>query len=144
MRHRVTLTTDLLDCPSEPTLNGGSLNYAAELRCALSEALKKSPKSRFEIAARMSELTGQEISKAMLDSWTAESRSPWRFPFEYAAAFESACETTALQDLLARKRGRAVLSMEELLVAKLGLVKKQQSDLAEQEKAIRRHLGKKR
>ena len=104
-RARDEITADLFDIPCAPAPVGGSLDYATELRCVLSDALKQSPRSRHEIAARMSELTGQDITKSMLDSWTAESKSPWRFPFEFAAAFEAACESTCLQELLGRKRG---------------------------------------
>jgi len=110
----------LFDCPQEPAANPGALNFSIELRGVLSNALKKTPSSRYEIAARMSELLGVEVTKFQLDSWTAESRDGWRFPFEYAAAFEVATGTTVLQDLLARKRGSRVLVGEDVLKAELG------------------------
>lgn len=137
---RDSSTADLFDIPRPPAPTGGSLQYTTELRHVLSEALKKTPKSRYEIAARMSELTGEDISKAMLDAWTAESKTAWRFPFEYAASFEAACETTCLQELLARKRGCAVLAGNDVLLAKLGRIKQSQAELADQEKALKRHL----
>lgn len=141
---RDSLTADLFEIPHAPTPKGGSLDYATELRCVLSDALKKTPRSRYEIAARMSELTGHEISKVMLDAWTAESKTLWRFPFEFAAAFEAACETTCLQEMLARKRGCTLLVGEEVLLAKLGRIMTSQQDLAQQERALKRYLGKKR
>lgn len=143
-RPRDTLTADLFDIPRAPAPVGGSLNYASELRCVLSEALKRTPKSRFEIAARVSELTGHEVSKATLDAWTAESKAPWRFPFEYAAAFEAACESTCLQELLARKRGCRVLVGEESLLAELGRISQTREELARQEKALKHYLEKRR
>jgi len=73
MRRRSdALTPDLFDIPQAPTPIGGSLDYASELSHVLAEALKKSPKSRYEIAGRMSELVGHEISKASStpsDAW---------------------------------------------------------------------------
>ncbi len=136
-------TADLFDVPSAPALIGGSLDYATELRYALSDALKKTPLSRHEIAARMSELTGHDISKSMLDAWTAESKAVWRFPFEYAAAFEAACESHCLQELLARKRGTRILVGEDALLAEMGKVQKAKTDLAEREKALRHRMRRK-
>ena len=114
----------------------GSLNYAIELRHALTRALKDSPLSRYQIAARMSELLGVEVSKTMLDAFTAETRGKWRFPFEYAAAFDVACETNILLDLLARKQGCRVLPPREQLDAELGRIRRQQAELGERERAI--------
>ena len=136
-----TLSGELFDIPRAPALVGGSLDYASELRHCLSEALKKSPKSRYEIAARMSELTGYDITKAMLDAWTAESRSPWRFPFEYAAAFEVACESICLQELLCRKRGSQILQGEESLLTELGRLDREEQQVKQRRLAIRKYLG---
>lgn len=142
MRHQADIATlDLFEIPTAPAPIGGSLDYATELRHVLSAALKSSPFSRYDIAARMSELTGQDISKPMLDAWTAESKTPWRFPFEYAAAFESACGTTALQELLGRKRGSRILVGEETLLAELGRVEQAKAQLAHRERELKKRIG---
>ena len=135
---------DLFDIPRAPAPVGGSLEYSRELCHVLSDALKRTPRTRYEVAARMSELTSQDITKSQLDAWTAESKTPWRFPFEYAAAFEAACETTCLQELLARKRGCRILVGEESLLAELGRVEQMKVELAQQEKALKHYLGKRR
>jgi hypothetical protein len=108
-RSRDQVTPDLFEMPCAPAPVEGSLNYDVELRAVLSAALKKCHETRYIVAARMSELTGEDISKAQLDAWTAESKTPWRFPFAYAAAFEAATGTNVLQELLSRKRGTRVL-----------------------------------
>lgn len=69
----------------------GSMDIDSRFRAAISEALKACRLSRFGVAARMSELTGTEITKSMLDSWTAESKENHRFPAIYLPAF---CEAT--------------------------------------------------
>jgi hypothetical protein len=138
------LTVDMFDIPRAPAPTGGSLDYSVELAHVLSEALKKSPKSRYEIAARMSELVGQEIGKATLDAWTAESKSGWRFPFEYAAAFEVACGCTSMQELLCRKRGSRILEGEEALQAELGRLECEEHAVKQRRLAIRKYLGAKR
>jgi hypothetical protein len=139
-----TATFDLFDIPCAPAPVGGSLDYATELRCVLSDALKKTPRSRHEVAARMSELTGQDISKSMLDAWTAESKTPWRFPYEFAAAFEVACESTCLQELLGRKRGSRILVGEETLLTELGRIEKTKGELADRERALKERIRGKR
>ena len=137
-------TSDLFNVVPAPAPIGGSLNYAIELRHELSRALKRVEKSRYAVAGEMSELTGQDIAKTTLDAWTAETRSPWRFPFEYAAAFEVACDTTCLQELLARKRGSRVLVGEDVLLAELGRLAKQKAEIALRERLIKERLRGKR
>lgn len=135
------LTVDMFDIPRAPAPTAGSMNYTIELRHILSDALKKSAKSRYEVAARMSELTGEEITKTMLDAWTAESRTQWRFPFEYAAAFEVACDvTTCLQELLCRKRGSRVLDDKEAMLTELGRLEREEEEIKARRQALRKFL----
>jgi hypothetical protein len=130
----------LFEIPEPPKPIGGSLNYDVELHHVISDALKGSVRSRFEIAARMSEMLGVEITKNMLDTWSAESRSNWRFPFEYAAAFEEAAGTYALTELLARKRGAKIFIGAEALKAELGRLEMQESELKRKKSLLKRHL----
>jgi hypothetical protein len=71
-------------------------------RESISQALKNSPLSRYQIAARMSELVGQDITKTMLDSWTAESKENHRFPAIYVPAFCEAAGDTGPLMLLSK------------------------------------------
>jgi hypothetical protein len=75
----------------------GSFDIDRQLRGVVSEALKHCPLSRWQVAGRMSELTGVEITKAMLDSWTAESKENHRFPAIFLPAF---CEATGCNEPL--------------------------------------------
>ncbi|MBI5634894.1 MAG: hypothetical protein HZA15_15610 [Nitrospirae bacterium] len=77
---------------STPSL--GSLDIDTELRHAISQDLKKAAVpctgrelSRYDVAARMSELVGHEITKSQLDNWTAEAHDKHRFPAQYLPAF---------------------------------------------------------
>jgi hypothetical protein len=79
------------------TRQAGSFDIDRQFRESISQALKNCPLSRWQVAARMSELTGQEITKAMLDSWTAESKEAHRFPATYLPAF---CEAVGCSDPL--------------------------------------------
>jgi hypothetical protein len=97
----------------------GSLDIDTEVRCAISEELKGCPYSRFHVAARMSELTGTEITKAMLDSWTAESKENHRFPAIFLPAFCVAVGSSRALDFLAQKAGVFVLPGREALRAEI-------------------------
>ena len=122
----------------------GALNFSVELRAALSQALKTTPHTRYQVAAQMGDLLGLEVTKYQLDSWTAESRDAWRFPFEYAAAFEVACETACLQELLARTRGYRLLEGEDSLLVDLGRIEQMEGELKRQKQEIKQYLGRKK
>lgn len=144
-RARDTATADLFEVPVAPAPTGGSLAYHEELCAVLSlmidEAIKRGLiRNRYDLAARMSELTGREITKAQIDAWTAESKAEWRFPFEYSAAFESACDSIALQELLGRKRGTRILVGEEALLAEMGRIDRAEIELKNRKAALRLRL----
>ncbi len=50
----------------------GVMDIDRAFREKVSEILRQCPLSRYQVAARMSELVGQDITKSMLDSWTKE------------------------------------------------------------------------
>jgi len=93
----------------------GSLNMGSAIREALYEAIKGCPMKRYEIAAKMSELTDADISKAMLDAWTAESKEDHRFPLEYIAAFCQVTGCTKPLELVCRPVGVFALGGPEVL-----------------------------
>lgn len=70
----------------------GSLNIDAALRAAITEDIKNAHNdegrmlSRYEVAAKMSELTAVDITKTMLDNYTASSHEAHRFPVQFLPA----------------------------------------------------------
>jgi hypothetical protein len=133
-------TADLFEIPMPASRLPGELAMGTQIRHLISDLLKQSPQSRYEIAARMSELTGEEISKHQLDSWTAESRSGWRFPLEYLPALEVALESHALTQWVGTVRGCKVLVGREAIDTEMGKIKRQQLELARREKALKKLL----
>ena len=118
----------------------GSFNISHRLRAELSEGLKRSAVSRYEVAARMSDLLGLEITKSQLDSWTAESKEYHRFPAEYLPAF---CYVTGHKEpiyIMARMLQCYLLESEEALLAELGRIDQVKRDLSKREKAVRDYL----
>lgn len=91
---------DLLQRTSElrePAQSEGSLCVQPRLSHSMANAIRACGLGRYEIAGRMSHLLGQEISKASLDSWTAESKEQHRPPAEFLPAF---CAVTGSREPL--------------------------------------------
>ncbi len=128
--------------PRQPKKTPGKCNFDQELRKILNKAIKNSPKTRNEIAEQMKILTGDNITKFSIDSWTAKSRNKWRFPLQYVVAFEIACETHDITAWLAQKRGCKLLIGEDALLAELGKIESMEQELRARKKAIKQHLKK--
>lgn len=97
----------------------GTANMREALRKALNAAISASPLSRHQIAGQMSHLLGCDITKTMLDAWTAESKEGHRFPAEYLPAF---CRATGSQrplELLAEAAGMFALPGPDALRAEI-------------------------
>ncbi len=123
-------------------LEPGSFNISVRLRGCMSEGLKRCICSRFEVAARMSELVGTEITKSQLDSWTAESKEYHRFPAEYLPAF---CAVTGYKKplrMMARMIKCYLLEGKEALMSEIGQIDQAKKDLVRREKEIRSFLEK--
>jgi len=135
------LTLDLFEVPVPRNPIPGALAVGPSLRHLLADLLKDSPRSRFEVAAHMSELTGQEVSKHQLDSWTADSRDGWRFPLEYLPAFEVAVQTHGITAWLADLRGCKVLVGKEALDAEIGKLERLKEEAARKIKQLKHAMG---
>ena len=121
-----------------PKNNGfASFNIDLQLREAISQAIKDCPHSRFQIAAKMSELLGVEISKSMIDSWTAESREGlYRFPACYLPALCHVVGSLEPLRIMVDLLGAYVIQGEEAILTELGRLKAQKRKLAERERAL--------
>lgn len=135
------LTLDLFEVPVPRTPIPGALDVGLTVRHLVSDLLKASPKSRFEIAARMSELLGHEVTKHQLDAWTAESREGWRFPLEYLPAFEVAVETHQVTTWLADLRGCKVLVGKDALDAEIGKLERIRDSAGKRIKELKHVMG---
>ncbi|MDY7032379.1 MAG: hypothetical protein SVY10_10805 [Thermodesulfobacteriota bacterium] len=107
----------------------GGLNIDMEFRELVSSCLKRCQYSRYHVAARMSELAGYEITKAMLDSWTAESKELHRFPAIFLPAFCEAIGDWEIIQFLARKARVFCLPGKEALRADVQKLKEQRSKI---------------
>lgn len=136
-----TFTRDLFEVPVEIMPVPGALDCGRAIRHVLAGLLKAAPRSREEVAERMSELTAASISKHQLDSWTADSREGWRFPLEYVPAFEVAVETRELTTWLADLRGCKVLVGKDALDAEIGKMERMREDAGRRIRQLKNAIG---
>jgi len=134
-------TLDLFEqeLPPAPVTTPGGLACRIEIAHAMSEALKDH--DRYEIAAKMSKLLGRDISKHMLDAYTAESREDHIPPLDTAIAFDLATESNTLVEFSARKIGAKLSVGKEALDAKLGQLERIRDEAAKQIKQLKRIMG---
>ncbi len=130
----------------------GSMNISMPIRQAISNAIRKSGKDRIDICAEIYKLTGIEVSKSSLDSWSAESRDRssegldyngnkrWGIPAEIVPAF---CQVTGDWETLfivVEAGNYKALKGKDVVRAKVGLLRekisKDTQELKELEKAL--------
>ena len=103
----------------------GSMDIDTEIRAAISQDIKHAHDStgrelsRYEVAARMSELTGIEITKSMLDNFSAESHEKHRFPCQFLPAFVITTGQRMAFEVLSRRSGLFALPGPEALRAEI-------------------------
>lgn len=141
LRHRDTLTLDLFAVPQPVAPAPGSHDFRREVSAMVGEALKEADVDRYEIAARMSRLSGTEVSKYMLDAWSSEARDAYNLPFYQAPVLEAACNTHLFSNWLAGKRGGRLLLGKETLNAELGKLERLRDEAAKRIKDLKRLMG---
>lgn len=140
MQKRDIHTIDLFDeLPPAPVTTPGGLSCRAEIAHTMSDALKNH--DRFEIAAKMSKLLGREISKHMLDAYTAESREDHIPPLDTAIAFDLAIGSSALAELFARKVGAKLVFGREALDTRLGKLERMRDGVNQEIKKLKKAMG---
>jgi len=87
------------------------------MRAALLEALRRSSRSRAQVADRMTELLGQRISEAQINAWTAPSHTKHRFPAAYLGAFCRATGSLEPLRILVEEAGSHIVGSDVLLLA---------------------------
>jgi hypothetical protein len=118
------------------------VNYdiAAQIRRWMTSAIKASQMSRYEIAAKLSELLDKEISKYQLDSWTAESKEGYHLPADYVPALASVLEDFSLVRILAAPLGIQVLENKDLIWLEYGQVRQMERKIRARKKQLEKRL----
>jgi hypothetical protein len=139
MHKRDTATPDLFEIPQPAPQAPGCLSCRVQIAHTMSEALRGL--DRYDVASNMSKLLDRDISKHMLDAYTAESREDHIPPLDTAIAFDMATENLTLLNLYASKVGARVSVGKDALNAELGKLERLRADVAKQIKSIKRVMG---
>lgn len=142
MRHgKDDRTLDIFAVPQPVLAVPGSCNFRIQVSEIVSDMLKASGHERCEIAAQMSKLSGDDISKAMLDAWSSPARIDHNLPFYRAALLEQVCESHLLTDWQVEIRGGRVNYGRDALLAELGRMERLREEAGRKARELRRRLG---
>lgn len=98
--------------------------------------LNSDSRSREVIAAEMSVLLGEEISRAMLDAYASPARDGHKVPMSRMFALVVVTHRHDLLDPLLREIGAALLVGEEVHTARLGDIDREIEQLKEERKRL--------
>lgn len=138
MAKRDLLTQDLFEIP-QPVSGEGSLVCRTEISSLMSEVLKGH--DRYDVAAAMSKLLKRDISKNMLDAYTAESREDHIPPLDTALAFDMATNGFSLINLYAKKLGAKIVVGREAIDAEIGKLERIKQEASNKIKSLKQLSG---
>lgn len=108
--------------------------------CAgVSDILHGVTRSRSVIAAEMSDLLDEEVSKGMLDAYASPAREDHKVPLSRFLALISVTNRHDVLDRLVRQIGGAVLVGEEIQTARLGDIDRRIEKLKAERREIAAH-----
>lgn len=143
-RRRDHLTADLFAAaiPRPIPAHPASMDFRPQVAHLVGEMLDaarhRDPRlDRYGVAAEVSRLVGKEVSKSMLDGYTAESREAFNIPFYLVPALETACNSTALSQWLASVRGGRLVLGPEAIDAEIGRLEGEREAISEHLRELR-------
>jgi hypothetical protein len=142
-RQRSLFDSTAAQSPS-PRPAEGSAQVGDRLRLALVNAIRECGLSRWEITGKRSHLLSCEVSKFMLDAWTAESKDGHRFPAEYLPAFCIATGSRRPLEVVAEASGVSVRDGEDVQRAEIQKLYEQAGELRQEAARMRRNLRNKK
>lgn len=134
-------TDDLFLVPQPQHPRPGEGNFAFQVSHLVSEMLKGCPVDRWDIAAQMSRLSGDDVSKNMLDAWASPARAEHNLPFYRVPLIEEVAGSHDLTNWLVEKRGGQVAYGKDALNAQLGRMMTMKKQLDAQIRGLQRLMG---
>lgn len=134
------LTGDMFALPRPAAPVPGSMDFRQPISLLVGDMLKDAHAAgldRFEVAARASRLAGRDVSKAMLDGYTSESREEFNTPLWLAPVLEIVCSSTRLAEWHGSIVGGQLLLGAATLDAEIGRLERERQRAAEQIKALK-------
>jgi hypothetical protein len=125
--------------PAHHAVGDGALDGLERfVASAVSQVLKEDPRSRFEIAGGMSALLNDDVSKPMLDAYSAEAKDTHNVSLARFLALISETQRYDVLDQLCQKIGCHVVVGQEMLTVELGHIESQMQRLQERKQLLRR------
>lgn len=143
MTRRDSRTADLFEVPRPVDPAPGGMEFRPLITAMVGQMLDAAArlgKDRFQVAAEVSRLVGREVSKYMLDAYSAPSREDYNAPAWLMPPLEAVSETWIYSRWLAEVRGGRLLVGRDALAAELGRIERQKDELARTERAIKEQL----
>lgn len=125
---------DLFAIPRPQAAVPGTMDYRGAVSELVGQMLAEAHRAgmdRHDVAARASRLTGKDISKNMLDGYTAPAREEFNLPLWLAPVLEVACAATPLATWHASVHGGRLLVGAETLDAEIGRLMREHEATAE-------------
>lgn len=120
--------------PTVPASLSGSPFQTAK---AVSEILKEDPRSREVIAAEMSVLLQQDVSKAMLDAYASPGREDHNISFDRMIGLIAATgDIDVLDRLLQQRLGVRIVGRNGLMLAEIGNIDRQIAQMKARRKKL--------
>lgn len=136
-----TRTGDLFAVPAPAPELPGTHDFRVQVAHLVSEITQRAEGDRYAVAARMSRLTGKDVSKNMLDAYASEGREDHNLPLYLVPALEVACGSYLLTNWLADVRGGQLLIGREALMAELGRLERARDVAGQNIKRLKAQLG---
>lgn len=118
----------------------GALDVSMAFRDSLSKDLRKHKESRWQVAAKMSELCGRNISKDMLDKYTS-SNPDYSMRAEDLTAFCAVTKSVAPIKALLEPLGCDVVTPEESEFVRLARLERKRVEIETEIAQIRHRVG---
>jgi len=112
--------------PETASSDGALATLARETASAVAAILRREPRNRYDVAAAVSALVDEDVSKLMLDAYSSEARDGHRISFDRFLALIAATGRYDVLRALLRRVGCDLLVGEEVYLAEIGHLEAQQ------------------
>ncbi len=126
------------DTPVTVTEEGHLAGFEKLVASAVGRILKEDPRSRYEVAAGVSAILDDDVSKAMIDAYSAEAKDGHNISFARFLALICETQRYDILDALCQQIGCKVLVGEEVLTAELGHIQAQIARLTARQSLLKK------
>ncbi len=117
------------EAPETLTADASLAGLDRVVASAVGQILKEDPRSRYEVAAGVSAMLDEDVSKAMLDAYAAEAKDGHNISLARFLTLIAETQRYDVLDALCHRIGCKILVGEEVLTAELGHVQAQMERL---------------